>query len=126
MHPEMQVLDRIGEFMSAPFMMMLYGLATHYLKALAEITRIEGKVIAPVTYWKKYPYHTALSLVGAFAGFGALYDTNELTSLTAFGLGYISDSVADILGNRTRSILERNAGQSAQTPVDPPKNEGDV
>jgi len=51
---------------------------------------------------------TIVSLTGALAGFGALYGSPELTKLTAFGIGYMADNLADAVGEQT---LKKVAGK---------------
>ena len=85
--------------------MMLYGLATHFLKDLARIKAEEGRLMSPCGYFADYPYQTLLATVGALAGLGALHTTGELTAITAFGSGYMANSMADVIGKRSMERL---------------------
>ena len=84
--------------------MMLLGLAVHFIKVMMTIMK-DGQPITPIAYWKDYPYQSALSLIGAVVGFVALKETGNLSLITAFGVGYMANSVADILGSRTQGKL---------------------
>lgn len=84
--------------------MLLLGLATHFIKAMMQIMK-DGKPITPICYWRDYPYQSSLSLIGAVVGFVALRETGNLSLITAFGVGYMANSVADILGSRTQGKL---------------------
>lgn len=88
-----------------PVVMVVLGLATHQLKELARISVEERGNVHPVRYWTKFPYQTALCVVGAATGYFALLETGQLSGLTAFGVGYMSNSVADILGKRSLDKL---------------------
>lgn len=83
-----------------PITMAVCGLLTHFLKDVVRI-RAEKDKISLHQYWTMYPYQTMLSVIGAIVGVVALQEMNQLTSLTAFGAGYMSNSVADIIGKRT-------------------------
>lgn len=88
-----------------PFFIMIYGMLMYYLKKVIESARIyrkAGQQVSLLSYWKDHPYQSAFSVVSALAGFAALYGTDELTKLTAFGLGYMSESVTGVLGKRAR------------------------
>lgn len=91
--------------MTHPFFIMIYGMLMHYLKKVIESARIyrkTGQKLSLIRYWKDYPYRSAFSVISALAGFAALYGTEELTKLTAFGLGYMSESVTSVMGKRAR------------------------
>jgi len=82
--------------------MLLYGLATHFLKALSQIKTGTGQFISPRVYYLSNPYQTILSVVGAVAGFSLLYGTDELTKASAFMMGYMADSAVDVIGQRSK------------------------
>ena len=87
------------EYLTHPIAMAVIGLLPHFLKDLVRI-RAEGNKIGMHTYWTKYPYQSMLCVIGAIVGIAALEEMNQLTSLTAFGAGYMSNSVADVIGKR--------------------------
>lgn len=86
-------------------LMLILGLATHFLKEMLRIKKETGKVPNILQYWKDNPYQTLLCLIGAAAGYFALLETAQLTALTAFGIGYMANSVADVLGKRSLDKL---------------------
>ena len=90
-----------------PISMMLYGILMHYVKRVME-EREKDSDITLSSYWYKYPYKSIFSLLGAFAGFGALYGTEELTKLTAFGIGYMSDSMAEMLSSKGLKNIDKD------------------
>lgn len=87
--------------------LLLLGLATHFLKRVVE-ERAAGRIISLRTYWVEHPYHSALAVASAVAGFVLLYGTAELTRITAWGLGYMADSAAGMLGKRAGQSLEKS------------------
>lgn len=88
-----------------PAIMLLLGLSTHLLKDLARIQIETGTPPHPIRYWSRNPYQTLICVIGAAAGYFALQETGQLTGLTAFGMGYMANSVADILGKRATERL---------------------
>lgn len=95
-------LTVLQETISHPLAMLMYGLATHFLKALAQIKSGTGNVISFRQYYLANPFQTALSFVGAFAGYGLLYGTDELTRASSFMMGYLADSAVDVIGQRSK------------------------
>lgn len=87
-------------------LMVILGLLTHFLKDLIRIKQEEGAPPNIIKYWKDNPYQTLLSIVGALSGYFALLETGQLTALTAFGIGYMANSVADVLGKRALNKIE--------------------
>lgn len=82
-------------------LMLVLGLVAHFLKDFARIRKETGRNPSIMRYWRDNPHQSLLSVVSAVAGFIVLLETKELTSVTAFMLGYMANSVADILGKRT-------------------------
>lgn len=80
--------------------MVVGGLLTHFLKDIIRIKKESG-FITLKQYWAKHPYQTALAIIGAIVGFIALSSTGQLTPITAFGVGYMANSVADTIGKRS-------------------------
>lgn len=87
-------------------LMIVLGLMTHFLKDLIRIKNETGSPPNLIKYWKDNPYQTLLSIVSGAAGYFALMETGQLTALTAFGIGYMANSVADVLGKRAISGIE--------------------
>lgn len=92
------------EWITHPLAMLVYGLASHFLKDMARLAK-EGQPLGLLDYWGRFPYQSGISLVGAVAGFAALAEAGQLTGITAFGIGYMANSVADIIGKRAGERL---------------------
>lgn len=88
-------------------LLLIGGMASHFLKKLIE-TRNSGDDVDLIHYFKATPYQTALAVISGFVGFFALYGTAELTRMTAFGIGYMCNSVVDVLGKRSMSSIGKN------------------
>ena len=87
--------------MTTTFIMMaLAGLLGHFLKDLIAIQVRTKKVPNLIEYFKQYPYHTLLCFLSVPAGLAGLHELGELTKVTAFCVGYMSNSVVDVLGKR--------------------------
>ena len=83
-----------------PLVLALCGLALHFLKEMKRIRAESGRLIGPKEYFMQYPYQTTISMVSMFVALAVLHDANNLTTVTALGAGYISDSLADVIGKR--------------------------
>lgn len=87
--------------------MLLYGLATHFLVELLRIINDDGDTSLKYYLWgtRKHRLQTALSVIGALVGYAALAQSGDLSGITAFGVGYMSNTVPDVLGKRgTKAI----------------------
>lgn len=81
-------------------LMLLMGLAAHFIKDMARIRKETGRLITPRDYWLMYPYQSLLCIIGAVAGYLIMYETGQLSGVNAFGIGYLANSIADIIGKR--------------------------
>lgn len=98
----METLQFIESLLVHPFAMLLYGLSTHFLKKMIQFRSDHGNLPAcPSAYFREYPYRASLSVIGAVAGYAAVHGTAQMTLMTAFGIGYMADSVADVIGSRS-------------------------
>lgn len=89
-----------------PFIMLVLGLLTHFLADMMRIRKEEGRFITLRQYWAAYPLQTAICVIGGMVGLVALDSAGELTALNAFGLGYISNSIADKVGKRAGGVVD--------------------
>lgn len=80
-------------------LMTVLGVLTHFLKKLLNLKK-SGNEVSPLEYWKLYPYQTTMSLVGAVVGYFFLVEAGQLSIATAYAIGYMSDSVSDVVGER--------------------------
>ena len=87
------------EYIARPETMVLLGFLSHVVKKIMRVRR-DGHAVTPWFYFKVYPYQTFFALVGAVAGLGALHATGMLNAVSAFAVGYMSNSVADMLGKK--------------------------
>ena len=87
------------EYISDPIVIAFLGLTAHILKKIARITR-EGKPITPFAYFARYPYQTIASLIGVVAGLAILKETGQLNTASAFAVGYMANSVSDLLAKK--------------------------
>lgn len=85
--------------------MVICGLIVHFLKDLIRIKQETDKLPSIKGYWREHPYQSLICIVGAVVGFIALFSTGQLTPITAFGVGYMANSVADTIGKRSLDKL---------------------
>lgn len=93
-----------------PFAMLLYGLLTHFIrKRLANVTHETEERACITDYWKAHPLQSMISVVGALVGYALLVGATipadeqvlQLMRMTAFGVGYMADNMADAIGEQT-------------------------
>lgn len=85
-------------------LLTLVGVVSHILKKIVEV-RQEDDQFHLITYLTKYPYQTMLIFLGAIGGFFVLLEVNQLTYASAFGMGYIANSMGDVAGKRTKTVI---------------------
>lgn len=110
-------IDAFTQIIAHPFVLMLLGLLSHFgRKMLAAATHgVENKPCF-TDYWKKNPIQTVLSLTGAIAGYAMFAhfpdfdkmgpEVQSAVRVTAFGIGFMADNVADAVGTKTRNRIE--------------------
>lgn len=89
-------------------LMGLLGVATHWLKQLAMARRQNVPDMGPLTtreYWLKCWPETLAALTSTFAGIALLHEVDYLSATTAFGIGYIGNSAADLIGGRVQAMI---------------------
>lgn len=79
--------------------MAVLGHLIHLLKKVVE-ARASGQRIGLIEYIKERPYRTAMGMAGSAAAMGYLFDSGDVTAMTALGIGYMADSGLAMLGKR--------------------------
>jgi hypothetical protein len=77
------------EIIAHPFAMMMYGMLANIIGQLANQSAENGGPIHPIKFVKHRPYRLILGVIAGLAGYGALYSTDQLTAISAFGVGYM-------------------------------------
>lgn len=85
-------------------LMTLLGVATHVLKKIIEIRQADDSFHLK-DYLTKYPYQTSLIVIGALGGFFLLQEINQLTYASAFGMGFVANSVGEAAGKRSSTVM---------------------
>lgn len=80
-------------------MMAMLGHLIHLLKKVVEL-RASGEQIGLVGFVQSRPYRTALGIAGSAAAMGYLFDSGDVTAMTALGFGYMADSGLSMLNQR--------------------------
>lgn len=98
----------IYAIISHPFVMLWFGIVTHFLKELISVKKATGQFITLRQYWIENPYQSMFSIIGALIGFVFLNESNQLNAISAFSFGYLSDSIIEsIVGKRSTSNLKK-------------------
>lgn len=79
--------------------MAVLGHLVHLLKKVVEL-RASGEEVGLIGFVRSRPYRTALGVAGSAAAMGYLFDSGNVTAMTAFGFGYMADSGLSMLNLR--------------------------
>ena len=113
------------QILAHPFLMLFYGLMVHFArKRMASATHNTGKIICLADYWRTAPLQSLVSVISAFVGYVVFVgvetpttgQTLDLARMSAFGIGYMADNMADAIGERTM----RSLGTGKAPPDKPP------
>lgn len=80
--------------------MAILGHLTHLVKKVTE-ARQDGATDGLITYVCGRPYRTALGVLASAAAMGWLVESGQVTAMTAFGIGYMSDSALALIRSGT-------------------------
>lgn len=97
--------------------MTLLGVVTHWMKQIAIARKSPG--MAPIgvrEYWLTYWPETIAAATSSVAGIALLSELGYLTPATAFGVGYLGNSAADLIGGRVQAMIAAAAPPSAGKP----------
>lgn len=110
-------INDFTQVIAHPFVLMLLGLLSHFGRKILAAT-MHGTESKPcfTDYWKKNPIQTALSLTGAIAGYAMFAhfpdfdkmatDIQNVVRVTAFGVGFMADNVADAVSIKVKTKIE--------------------
>lgn len=115
-----QFLNEFVEVITHPFVLMLMGLFSHFGKKTLAAMANEAEVRPCITdYWKKQPIQTSLAFIGALAGYAMFAhfpdfpdmspDMQGVVRVTAFGVGYMADSVVDVVSDKVVTKIRGGA-----------------
>lgn len=86
--------------------MLVLGLGTHWLKQLITARRVmDMKPLTMRDYWFGHWPETLVALFSGVAGYVFLLESNNLTALNAYGIGFIANSLADLVGTRVQAMI---------------------
>jgi len=110
-------LELIVMMMFHPMTFLIIGVLTHFgRKVIASRLHESDKIPCITDYWRKNPVQSALAVLGAYAGYGLFvagpdFDKADpqlinMARMTAFGVGYMADNIADAIGAKAmRNII---------------------
>lgn len=84
--------------------LLVLGTVSHFLKKVVEAWR-QGEKITLKQYFISNPYQTIFSIVISLTGFFLLYGSPDLTRITAWAVGFLGDSLAEVIGDRSKVKL---------------------
>lgn len=95
------IFATIADVMSHSFTMMVLGMLLYFLKSLVQIKKGTGQTLTLHQYYVANKWHTLFAVASAVTVYFLLYGSPEMTRVTAFGIGFMADSVADLIGQRS-------------------------
>jgi hypothetical protein len=90
----------------------LVGVLTHWLKQLALARKATPEGFGRIdvkTYWLTYWPETLTMVTSTLAGIALLHELNYLSPVAAFGVGYLGNSAADLVGGRVQAMINAAA-----------------
>ncbi len=110
----MELLHTGLQILAHPLIMLFYGLLIHFArKRIASASHETDSTVCLADYWRKSPLQSLVSIIGAFVGFVVFIGIDlptdgkslDLARMSAFGIGYMADNIADGIGERTMRSL---------------------
>ena len=113
------MINAIFDALFHPFAFLIYGLMTHFGRKIVAALTHDAKNLPKLSdYWKSWHNRikTMMSLIGGLVGYG-LYahfpdyaqmapDIQKIVCSTAFGIGYLSDNIADAIGDKAMNRIK--------------------
>ena len=91
----------INLLVTHPFLMLWAGQVLHILKKVKELEERTPEVTIR-KYVLRHKYGVLFSLVGGLVAYAMLYEMGELSAVSAFMAGYMSDSLIDAAASRVK------------------------
>ena len=91
----------INLLVTHPFLMLWAGQLLHVLKKVKELEERTPEVTIR-KYVLRHKYGVLFSLVGGLVAYAMLFEMGELSAVTAFMAGYMSDSLIDAAASRVK------------------------
>lgn len=96
-------------FYGATFLCLLLGVALSYLGELRRLNALARAQHEPPVHWKEYyrdfPYATLFSVLSSILGYFMLIGLDELSIVTAIGMGFIGEAVSDTASARAKHAI---------------------
>jgi len=93
-------------------LMTVLGVVTHWAKqvALARKQNVPGMTTLGVRgYWLTYWPESLTAATSSVAGVALMDELGYLTPAVAFGIGYLGNSAADLIGGRVQAMISAAA-----------------
>ena len=112
-------MDYVNLIFTHPFLLLWLGQAIHMLKEVKEIeNRAPGVTISK--YASRHKYGVAFSVVTGLACYAMLHQMGELSAISAFMAGYMSESIINAAASRvTRRVSGDEYGMYSGTTEQP-------
>lgn len=91
----------INLLVTHPFLMLWLGQVLHILKKVKELEERNPRITIR-KYVRRHAYGVLFSLVGGLVAYAMLFEMNELSAVSAFMAGYMSDSLIDAAASRVK------------------------
>lgn len=97
------------EFYAVTFFCLLLGAFLSYLGEMKELNSVARAAKQPPPDWKAYyrdfPYATTYSVLSSVLGYFLLMALDELSIITAIGMGFVGETVSDSAGARAKRAI---------------------
>jgi hypothetical protein len=118
-------IPELREFLHNPLVLlcaMYLAMLVSMGKQIVSARQDGATVMTCYQYFTKFPIETLGAILANLLAFALLVETNTLNLASALGLGYASNSLADLLQANGRSAVL--SGQKKMPNGDPPPDDG--
>ena len=99
----------INILVTHPFLMLWAGQLLHILKKVKELEERNPRITIR-KYVKRHSYGVMFSLIGGLVAYAMLFEMGELSAVSAFMAGYMSDSLIDAAASRVKRKVSGDPG----------------
>jgi hypothetical protein len=85
--------------------MLILGIVIHQLLSMAKQNKVAGGGLNPKEYYMSHPYATTATILLSVAGFFMLSGLEQLTQVTALGVGDMGDSLGNTVTQLTKAAV---------------------
>jgi uncharacterized membrane protein len=113
----MNPFDTLEYSLTTIALMTVLGVITHWMKQIMLARKSASMTPLSVrSYWVTYWPETIAAATSSVAGVALMQELGYLTPAVAFGVGYLGNSAADLIGGRVQAMISAAAPGGPRNP----------